>query len=141
MKEPSGGNVTHRPEAAWSSGPDVASDLVLESRGNSARYWQALKRKKGLLLAGTIAGSILGFCATLPALQVYEARTSVEIDGLNADFLNIRGSDPVNYADSRGDGTDLGTQVAILKSDSLLARVTATLRAPPQPTNSATFLE
>src|SRR5215472_14933835 len=99
MKQPNGELVPNGPEPSWSSVPAVASDLVVESGGHSARYWQLLKRNKGLLLAGTIAGSILGFCATLPALRVYQARTSVEIAGINEDFLNIKQSDPVSYAE------------------------------------------
>jgi uncharacterized protein involved in exopolysaccharide biosynthesis len=100
-----------------------------------------VKRKKGLLLAGTIGGSILGFCATLPALRVYQARTSVEIAGVNEDFLNIKQSDPVSYAESRSDGTDLGTQIRILTSDSLRARVAAKLGGTPPQAKSETLLE
>ena len=131
MKEPNDEVVTNRPEAAWSSVPATASDLVVESGAHLDRYWDVLNRNKGLLLAGIIVGSILGFCATLPALEVYQARTSLEIAGLNDNFLNIKQSDPVSYAESRTD--DLETQVAILKSNSLLERVSAKLgSAPPR---------
>jgi polysaccharide biosynthesis transport protein len=139
MNEPKG--MTNRPEATWPSVPVVASDVVVENRGPSANYWQVLKRKKRLLLAGTMGGSILGFCATLPALQVYQARTSMEIAGMNENFLNIKQSDPVSYAESRNDGTDLETQIAILKSNSLRERVSAKLGGVPQRTKPATLLE
>ena len=100
-----------------------------------------LKRKKGLLVAAIIGGSILGFCATLPALRVYQARTSVEIAGINENFLNIKESDPVNYAESRSDGTDLGTEIAILTSNSLRARVVAKFGGAPPQAKSETLME
>src|SRR5215472_928951 len=131
MKEPKDELVTNRPEAAWSSAAAGASGVV-ESGGHPASYWHVLKRKKGLLLAGTIGGSILGFCATLPALRVYQARTSLEIAGINENFLNIKQSDAISYAESRSDGTDLETQIAILQSNSLRKRVTAKLGGAPQ---------
>jgi capsular exopolysaccharide synthesis family protein len=133
--------VTNPQEITLSAAPAVARHLVGENSGHSVRYFHVLKRKKGLLLAGTIAGMILGFCATLPALRVYQARTSVEIAGINENFLNIKQSDPVSYADSRNDGTDLETQIAILKSNSLRERVRAKLGGSSQRTEPETLLE
>jgi capsular exopolysaccharide synthesis family protein len=76
---------------------------------------------------------------------VYQARTSLEIAGINENFLNIKQSDPVSYSDSRSDGTDLETQIAILKSNSLRARVMAKLGGASQnarpETPPATLLE
>ena len=122
----------------------VNSEFLLNTSSNphedSRRYWQALKRKKLVLVGAAIGGAILGFVGTLPAVSVFQAHASVEVAGINGNFMNIKQSDPVNYADSEHDSTDLQTQVLVLRSDSLNARVQSKLRTTTSRASSETLL-
>src|ERR1700686_2439471 len=100
-------------------GPSGAESL----RSPKSRCYQTLRRSKLLLLASTVLGGVLGFAVILPQIRIYQARITIEVAGINESFLNFRQSDPVAFPGSGGDATDIQTQITILKSDSLRARV------------------
>src|SRR4051794_32285912 len=50
-------------------------------------YWQMVRRHKAAVIVATLLGGFLAFASTLPALRMYQARTTLEIQGLNDDFL------------------------------------------------------
>jgi polysaccharide biosynthesis transport protein len=104
-------------------GPSGAESL----HSPASRCYQTLRRGKLFLLACTVVGGVLGFAVILPQIRIYQARITIEVGGINESFLNFRQSDPVAYPGSGGDATDIQTQITILKSHSLQARVLAKL--------------
>ncbi len=94
-------------------------------------YWQMLRRHPGAVVLATILGGVLAFLLTLPSSRVYQAHTSLEIQGLNDEFLNMRNVNPTATEGSSGLSVDIQTQVKILQSNRLLERVRQKLEAQP----------
>ena len=106
-----------------------------ETRG-LLEYWRILRRSKGMVILISCVGMLIGLLVTLPQTPIYQARTSLEIFGLNHNFLNVKESNPLDEGDTSSSPSDIQTQVMILQSDSLLDRVLAKLRTPPVVTSS-----
>ncbi len=92
-------------------------------------YWRILRRRKGTLILLASLGAVIGFLVTLPQTPIYQARTSVEIVGLNQNFLNVREVNPINDTGASSDSIDIQTQIRILQSQSLLDLVEEKVRA------------
>lgn len=92
-------------------------------------YWQIVRRHKAAVVLVTIVGGLVGILSTLPSPRVYQARTTIEIQSLNNDFLNMRSMNPVAEGMNDGADTDIQTQVKILQSASLIDRVQETVNA------------
>lgn len=119
------------------SEPDRAADLLGRTRyveelpeeeqtPGYLRYWQILRRHKGaVLLAGSL-GALLAFLITLPQTPVYQAKASIEIQGLNENFMHLKDYSPapVNYYPQ----IDIQTQVKVLESRALLQQVIEKLK-------------
>ena len=102
-------------------GPDDALRLV--------DYWHILKRRRGTLGLAGLLGLLSAILITLPQTRVYRARTTLEIQNVNNDFLNTRQINPVAPGDSAMNVfTDVQTQTAILESEHLIDRVIERLR-------------
>lgn len=97
-------------------------------------YWQMVRRHKVAVVLATFVGALLGFLVTLSSPRVYQARTSLEIQSLNEEFLNMKSVNPVQQGDTYG-GTDIQTQVQILQSRTLVSRVSEKVKALPRPEN------
>ena len=118
----------------------VQSDYAVESpasdlpSGGLLEYWRIIQRRKGTVILVSLLGLIAGFLYTVPQTPIYQARTVIEIQGLNEDFLHMRDVNP-NAANSAGwDPTiDLQTQVHILQSRALIASVAKKLSADTRP--------
>ncbi len=119
---PSTGGVTD-------SGPDTESGSLLE-------YWGILRRRKGTLTLIACLGTLIGFLVTLPQTPIYQVRTSLEIVGINQNFLNVKESNPLNEGGASSDEVDIQTQVKIIQSESLIDRVLENLRAGTLPVAS-----
>src|SRR2546421_6958866 len=97
------------------------------------QYWPVLWRHKWIILAGGILAGLAGLVYTLPKTPVYQARTTLEIQGLNENFLNIKNIDPTVNSSSYSDGAYLQTQIKILQSRTLISRVIAKLGLEKRP--------
>src|SRR5437868_6797189 len=86
-------------------------------------YLQILSRHKGALLVSAFAGALAGLLIALPQTPLYQARTSLEIQGLNENFLNMKDFSPTSTGSVSYPDFDIQTQVRILESRSLAARV------------------
>ena len=109
-----------RREAGGGDGP--REGLLLE-------YYQLLRRRRGAILLLTLAGALLGFASTVWRLPVYRARTSLDIQNLNDNFLN-RGA--VALTSDGADSTQesrVQTQIKLLQSDTLRARTVERMKA------------
>jgi len=83
---------------------------------------RVLQRHKAvLLLAGTL-GIIAGVLVTFPETPVYEATVSIEIQGLNTDFLNMRNLTPTTMQ-SWDPSYEIQTQIREMQSRPLMDRV------------------
>jgi capsular exopolysaccharide synthesis family protein len=96
--------------------------------GGLIDYWRILRRHQGTWIIFGFAGALLGLLIALPQTPLYRARTSVEILGLNDNFLNFKQVSPVEQSNSNLETADIQTQIKILQSDSLLKRVVAKLK-------------
>ncbi len=80
-----------------------------------------------------VVGAVLGYFVTLPQTPIYQVRTSLEIVGLNQNFLNMKESNPLNEGGGSVDAGDIQTQIKILQSESLIERVMTKLHANTVP--------
>ena len=97
--------------------------------GGLLEYWRILRRRKGTLISDRFPWSAGGVLLTLPQTPVYQARTSLEIQDLNENFLNMKQVTPVSEGNSYTALTDIQTQIKLLQSESLVKRVLAKLKA------------
>jgi polysaccharide biosynthesis transport protein len=91
-------------------------------------YWHMIRRHKGAVVLAMCAGVLAGLLLTLPAPRIYQAQTTLEIQGLNEEFLNMKNVNPVSENSAYLD-TDIQTQVKILQSQFLTNRVREKLQA------------
>lgn len=84
-------------------------------------YWQLIKNHKGAILLVALSCALGGFLFTLLQPRIYQAHTSIEIQGLNENFLNMRDVDLT--AGENNPDTYLQTQLKIMQAESLLERV------------------
>ncbi len=105
-------------------------------------YWHILMRHKMPLLYFALAGLIAAILFSLAQTPLYRARTSLEIQDFNEDFLDLKSVDPTDSTGNRTAESYIGTQIKILQSESLLERVIDRLElheAPP-PTGWRAFV-
>ena len=92
-----------------------ASDSLL------AEYARLFKRRRGLILLCTLAGALLGWAITIGVQPVYRARTSLDIQNLNDNFLDMKA---VSQTGNEGGSSEayVQTQIKLLQSDTLRER-------------------
>jgi succinoglycan biosynthesis transport protein ExoP len=90
-------------------------------------YWQMLKRRRLLLLLFTGTGVLLALLFSAVQHPAYRARTVLEIQDLNENFLNIQGQDPTASPSGSSAEAYVQTQISVLESRALLERVTEKL--------------
>src|SRR5260370_1569957 len=81
--------------------------------GGLVEYWRILRRRKGTLILIAFPGALTGFLSTVPQTPLYQAPTSVEILGLNDDFLNIKQVNPVAQTGTFSETSDIQTHIRI----------------------------
>src|SRR5580698_1195903 len=86
-------------------------------------YWHILVRNKVTLLCFALAGLALAVLFSLLQTPVYRARTSLEIQDFNSEFMDLKNVDPTNAGPGATSDSYFQTQIKILQSDSLLERV------------------
>ena len=114
-------------------------DLPADPRaGGLLEYWRIIQRRKGAVVLITVLGLIAAVLFTLPQTPVYRASTTIEIQGLNQDFMHMRDVNPTSESASYDPEFDIQTQVSILQSKTLAERVQKklSLTARPAPPES-----
>src|SRR5271167_2738158 len=86
-------------------------------------YWHILVRNKVTLLCFALAGLAVAILFSLVQTPIYRARTSLEIQDFNSDFMDSKSIDPTQSAQNSANDSYFQTQIKILQSDSLLERV------------------
>jgi capsular exopolysaccharide synthesis family protein len=106
--------------------------------GGLLEYWRILRRRKGTLILIASLGLVAGLVLTLSQTPIYQARTALEIQDMNDNFLNMKQLTPVSDGNSYTALSDIQTQITLLQSESLIRRVLAKLKAHPPASGSAT---
>ena len=109
---------------------EPAGDDEGKSPDLATKYLQTSLRHRGLITTVAIVCATLGVLSNLTTQPVYRTRTSLDIQSVNSDFMNLQSVVP-NAATPTD--TLVQTQVKLLESDSLLDRVEMKLAAEPHP--------
>lgn len=123
-----------RPERLELNGKSSApqNDVTEEASASLAsEYVRTLLRHKWLIGGLAAAGLVLSVLLHLTTQPVYQTRTSLDIQSINGEFMNMRSLDPTMAAAS-GESA-IQTQIKLLQSDSLLERVQERLTNEPHP--------
>jgi len=86
-------------------------------------YWDAVWQRKGTVISAAILSALAACLLTLPLTPIYQAQTSLEIQGVNENFLHMNEVNP-NAGLYSTDGY-LQTQVDVFQSRTLLHRAAA----------------
>ena len=97
------------------------------SIGGILDYYRILCRRKGTLILITVVGGLIAVLLTVPQTPIYQASTSLEIQGINDNFLDLKDVDPTSTNNYSGESY-IRTQIQILRSKSLVDRVIGELR-------------
>src|SRR5438067_9659730 len=110
-------NKTGRsPQSSAYSGPMVSPAGIFD-------YWRVFLNRKGTVLIAAVLGTAVGLLISVPRTPIYEARTTLEIQGLNDNLLNTREVNPSAPSVIITAFEEIQTQIKILKSHTLIAQV------------------
>jgi polysaccharide biosynthesis transport protein len=101
--------------------------------GGLLEYWRILQRRKGTVILIAFLGALAGVFYTLPQPPVYQARTLIEIQSMNDNFMHMADINPTRAGSSYFPEVDIQTQVRILQSRSMIDRVVRKLKLDKQP--------
>ena len=96
-------------------------------------YFRTLSRYRGLILGAAICGVVVSFLISFTTLPVYRARTSLDIQSLNSDFMDMRTIAPTGNPDDSSSDLYVQTQIKLLQSDTLLERSVRHMQSDPHP--------
>jgi capsular exopolysaccharide synthesis family protein len=88
-------------------------------------YWDLLIRHKVTLLWFAVAGLVGAILISLVQEPIYRARTSLEIQDFNENYMDMKTMDPTSSSTEHSPNADtyLDTQIQIMQSDALVDRV------------------
>jgi polysaccharide biosynthesis transport protein len=110
-------HLVKRPETRQEAPPS----LLME-------YYHLLARRRGMLAIFTVCGALLGFAATMGVLPVFRARTSLDIQNLNDNFMNMGDIKATGGAQNITNEAYVQTQIKLLQSDTLRKRTVERMR-------------
>jgi succinoglycan biosynthesis transport protein ExoP len=92
-------------------------------RNNLLEYWYTLFRNRRTLSCFALAGLLIAILYSLAQTPLYRARTSLEIQDFNDEFLDTKNVDPTSTGNYLTAQSFFQTQIKMLQSESLLGRV------------------
>lgn len=93
-------------------------------------YWNVLIGRRGTLLLSAFLGICVAVLLTLPQTPIYRARTTLEIQSVNDDFLTGKQVNPVSDGSANTNIMgDVQTQIKIVGSEFLVERAIYRLKA------------
>jgi len=117
-------------------GSDTARGGLKREYAGILEYWQMVRRHKTAVFVISLLGAVAGFLYTLPQPRIYQAHTTIEVQGLNEDFLGLHNVSPtVSPTSNYYPDFDIQTQVKIMQSESLAKSVVADLEKGKPPEN------
>lgn len=96
-------------------------------------YFRTLARYRWLILGFALIGAVVCVLIDLDAMPVYRSRTSLDIQSLNNDFMDMRFVAPTGDPSDSSSDAYVQTQIKLLQSESLLDRTVQHMRADPHP--------
>ncbi len=106
--------------------PAVASPYRIAQPADArgvAQYWRILYRHKALLLLSVVVMGLVAYLLTRLQSPVYRAHTTIEIESLNQDFLNMRSVNPMTSTQAlESPEYNIRTQTIVLQSSPVLDR-------------------
>ncbi len=90
-------------------------------------YFRLFKRRRRRILLFALIGAILGWTATIGVEPVYRARTSLDIQNLNADFMNMKAVSQTGNESGSAEAY-VQTQIKLLQSDTLRERTVEAIK-------------
>ncbi len=106
--------------------PERKAPAAPESLG-LFEYWHMLVRRKWMLLVIALGCGLVGWSIALLQPPMYEARTSLEIQGPNENFLNLKDLDPASLSGPSAAETYVETQSHILQDEGFVEKVVTQL--------------
>src|SRR5437773_7315730 len=98
------------------------------SREGVVAYWRMVMRHKWIVVLVAFLGTVAGILFTLPQTPIYQSSTSLEVQGLNENFLNLENLNPTSSPSGYLDPSyEILTQVKVFQSRSLLQQTTERL--------------
>ncbi|GAA3757265.1 GumC family protein [Terriglobus aquaticus] len=111
---------------------DPKSSLLME-------YVQVLRRHWMAILSCAVAGCVVALALSLLQRPLYRTRASVDIEGLNGDFMNMRAVARTDGSTAEPNEVKQQTEIKLLQSDTLIDSTIQSLLAQGEsvtPTNS-----
>jgi len=96
-------------------------------------YYRTIWRRKAAILLFVLAGGVGAYLLTLGSQPIYRARTSLDIQNMNSDFMNMREVAATGDGGSANGDAYVQTQIKLLQSDTLLDRTIKALQSQPHP--------
>ena len=113
----------------WTNLPAVSPPTVYSADpssrpqpGSVLDYWGLIWRGKTLFASCTIAGLLVSLGILFSQAPMYRARSSLEVQDLNHDFVDMKLASPVAESSAADALTNIQTQIKILQSDTLIDR-------------------
>ena len=104
-----------------------------DSLSTLQQYWSLFRRRIFTLLVAAALGALAALIVSLVLDPVYKAWTTLEVQGINDDFMNMRNVDPTSVPGNSSTGTYLETQIKLIQSQSLIDRTIGKLLAQGRP--------
>src|SRR6185437_1831913 len=117
------------PAPAWDkagSGDQAPPSLAVE-------YFHMLVRHRWAVLGAALCGALVGIAITLPKQPVYQAYTSLEVQGLNENFMNTHAVDPTATPGADSAESYLQTQIKLIQSASMIVRTSKKVKEQFKP--------
>ncbi len=92
-------------------------------------YLQIIRRHRGTVILFAFLGLLVAVLYTMPQTPLFRARTVIEIQNINNDFMNMRSVSPVADDNTSNVLTDVQTQMKIIQSENLIDRVIQKLKS------------
>jgi len=96
-------------------------------------FLRVLYRRKGTLLAVTLAGVLIAALVSLAQPRLYRSVASLEVQGVNENFLNLRDIDPAATPNAASNDVYVKTQSEILQQDALIEQAADKLNLAERP--------
>lgn len=111
----------------WTNVPAVPPAVVYSSEdsvrpqpGSLLEYWALLWRRRTAFTVCTATGLGIALLILVSQTPVYRARTTLEVQDVNHNFVDMKLASPVSDSSATDALTDIQTQIKILQSDTLI---------------------
>src|SRR5579859_3720964 len=110
-----------RRDSLLPSRPGTTGDRMADDQWSSpVQCLTALYRRKGTVLLAGLAGVLIATLVSLAQPRLYRSVATLEIQGVNENFLNLRDIDPNAAPSATTNEVYVKTQGDILQQDSLI---------------------